>query len=166
MEGTTAGAVAVLDDDIRFLRMVERALQANGLRVQPVTTPDPGDAVRVVEQSDVCAALIDIFMYGEAAGFEVIDRLRTNPATARLPIIVTSGARREIARKRDFLRDARCAVLEKPFGIDELLCCIDRAIAGDDPAKRDRQYRRGARAAPLSRPWKECVEASSRGRCA
>lgn len=134
VEGTAAGAVAVLDDDLRFLRMVERALQAHGLRMQPVTTPDPDDAVRVVEQSYASAALIDIYMYGEAAGFEVIDRLRANPATAAIPIIVTSGARREIARNREFLRAAHCAVLQKPFGIDDLLCFVDRAIAGEDPS--------------------------------
>ncbi|HXK33186.1 MAG TPA: response regulator [Dehalococcoidia bacterium] len=134
MEGTTAGAVAVLDDDLRFLRMVERMLQGHGLRMQPVTTPDPDDAVRVVEQSDASAALIDIYMYGEAAGFSVIDRLRANPATAGIPIIVTSAARREIARNREFLRAARCAVLQKPFGMDDLLCCVDRAIAGEDIA--------------------------------
>lgn len=122
------GAIAVFDDDLRFLRMVERALQGHGLEMQPVTTPDLDDAVRVVAMSDARAALIDIYMYGESAGFDLIDRLRHNAETAGIPIIVTSGAYRDINKHRDFLREMNCAVLPKPFEVEQLLATVDSAI--------------------------------------
>jgi DNA-binding NtrC family response regulator len=136
VSGSEAGAVAVFDDDLRFLRMVERALESHGLHMQPVTTPDLDDAVRVVALSDARAALIDIYMYGEAAGFDVIDRLRHNPETAGIPIIVTSGAYRDINKHRDFLRENNCSVLPKPFEVDQLLTTVDSAlVAGKVPAQ-------------------------------
>jgi len=122
--------VAVLDDDVQFIRMVERILKTDGLPIQPVTTPDLDEAVRVVAMTDCRAALVDIYMYGEAAGFELIERLRAQPVTAELPLIVTSGAYREIARRVPFLQHHGCSILPKPFEVDALLSQVRQAQAG------------------------------------
>jgi DNA-binding response OmpR family regulator len=113
--------VAVLDDDIKFIRMVERVLNSQEMGICPVTTVDLDEAVRVIGESDCQVALVDIFMYGSAAGFDVIERLRSNPATAEMPLIVTSAARREVAKHLQFLRQHHCDVLFKPFDCDELI---------------------------------------------
>src|SRR5688572_18712191 len=107
--------IAVLDDDVQFIRMVERILKTEGTPIQPVTTPDLDEAVRVVAETDCQAALVDIYMYGEAAGFELVELLRSNAATADMPLIVTSGAYQEIARRVPFLQRHGCLVLPKPF---------------------------------------------------
>lgn len=117
----------MLDDDITFIRMVERILRTEDIDIQPVTTPDLDDAVRVVGMSGCRAALVDIYMYGEAAGFELIERLRADPATASLPLIVTSGAYREIARRVPFLQAHGCSILPKPFEVDALLSRVRQA---------------------------------------
>ena len=114
-------SVAVLDDDIKFIRLVERILRDEHIGVQPVTTLDVDEAVRVVEKSGCSAALVDIYMYGDCAGFTVIEKLRANPSTAELPLIVTSGAHREIGRKVGFLVKNKCTVLLKPFDVDDLV---------------------------------------------
>ncbi|MEX2225034.1 MAG: response regulator [Dehalococcoidia bacterium] len=125
--------VAVLDDDVQFIRMVERILKTDGLQIQPVTTPDLDEAARVVAMTNCRVALVDIYMYGEAAGFELIERLRQQPMTANLPLIVTSGAYREIARHVPFLQHHRCSILPKPFEVDALISQIHHAHAGDAP---------------------------------
>jgi len=111
----------VLDDDIRFIRLVERILKAESIDVQPVTTLYVDEAIRVIADTHCDAALVDVYMYGSALGFTMIERLREHPATAALPIIVASSARREIGRRVAFLQQHGCGVLVKPFNIDELL---------------------------------------------
>jgi two-component system, OmpR family, alkaline phosphatase synthesis response regulator PhoP len=120
-------SVAVLDDDIKFIRLVERILRDEHLDVQPVTTLDLDEAVRVVEQSGCRAALIDVYMYGDCAGFALVEKLRANPATANLPLIVTSAAHREVGRKVGFLVKNNCSVLLKPFDVDDLVAKVRAA---------------------------------------
>ena len=119
--------VAVIDDDIRFIRLIERVLALEGVGIQPITTLDLDEAVRIVGESHCQAALIDVYMYGDALGFRLIEKLRSAGATAALPLIVTSGARREIGRKVAFLQQQRCSVLLKPFKPEELLAKLPLA---------------------------------------
>jgi DNA-binding response OmpR family regulator len=120
-------SVAVLDDDIKFIRLVERILREEHIDVLPVTTLDLDEAVRVVEQSGCSAALVDIYMYGDCAGFSLIEKLRANPSTMDLPLIVTSAAHREVGRKVGFLVQNKCSVLLKPFEVDDLLAKVRAA---------------------------------------
>lgn len=119
--------VVVIDDDLQFIRMVERALKAEGIPVQAVTTPDVDEAAAIVARSGCRAALVDVYMYGETLGFTLIERLRGEPSTASVPLIVTSGARREIGRRVEFLQAQGCGVLLKPFALDELLTRVYEA---------------------------------------
>jgi CheY-like chemotaxis protein len=125
--------IAVLDDDTQFIRLVERVLRDERVEVQPVTTLDLDEAVRVVSESNSAAALVDVYMYGSAQGFELVERLRSDPATERLAIIVTSGAHREIGKKAGFLNEHRCSVLLKPFDNSDLISRVRQAIDGAAP---------------------------------
>ena len=128
--------VAVLDDDVQFIRMVERILGTEDIPVQPVTTPDLDEAVNVVAMTQCRAALVDIYIYGEVAGFELVERLRANAATADIPIIVTSGAYREIARHIPFLQQHHCSILPKPFEVDALLSRVSEGTAAEGSSLR------------------------------
>lgn len=125
-----ATVIALLDDDIRFIRMVERVLRDEGVGIIPVTTPDLDEAVAVIESQRCDLAMVDVFMYDNAAGFEVVERLRSHAATAHLPLLVTSGAHREVARRVEFLREHRCGLLLKPFTPDDLVSTIREYLAG------------------------------------
>lgn len=127
--------VAVIDDDIKFIRMLERALGTHEIPILPVTTLDIDEAVRVIEDAGCRAAVVDVFMYGDALGFSLVEKLRERPTLASLPIIVSSGARREIGRKVNFLQDQRCSVLLKPFDINELVARINGAPEPAEPAE-------------------------------
>ncbi len=118
---TTATRVAVLDDDIRFIRMVERILHTQNIAIEPITTMDIDEAIAVIASTGCNAAIVDVYMYGSQQGFTLVERLRSDPATAELPIIVASGARREIGKRVSFLQEHRCDILLKPFGVDDLL---------------------------------------------
>ncbi len=117
--------IAVIDDDAPFIRFMERALATIGYDCQPITTFDIDDAVRIVEQGNFEAAIVDVFMYNRASGFACVDAIRSRSACADLPLIVASGAQNKIASQMSLLRDAGCAALAKPFGLDDLV----RALA-------------------------------------
>ena len=119
-----ANRIAVLDDDIKFIRLVERVLQGIEIEIQPVTTPDLDEAVRVVRATGCQAALVDLYMYGDPSGFRLVEKLRGDPATNDLPVILTSGAHRELGRRVSFLVEHHCSVLLKPFSVQELLARV------------------------------------------
>jgi CheY-like chemotaxis protein len=118
--------IAVIDDDAPFIRFIERALGVLGYECCPITTFDIDEAVRVIAEARCDAAIVDVFMYNNPSGLACVDAIRAHPATAALPIIVASGAQDKLAKADSFLRGHRCAVLAKPFGIDDL----DGALTG------------------------------------
>jgi DNA-binding response OmpR family regulator len=126
--------IALIDDDILFIRMVERVLFGERTDVVPITTLDPEEAVEIIATGDFSLALIDVMMYGHAAGFDLVERLRAHDATASMPIVITSGAQREIGRRVDFLQEHNCSVLLKPFEPEELVSRV-RSFALPDQAK-------------------------------
>lgn len=158
---TPTATIAVLDDDIRFIRMVERVLREADIAVLPVTTLDLDEAVAVIGAAGCGLALIDVFMYDNAAGFDLVERLRAHPATARLPLVVSSGARREVERRADFLREHQCGLLFKPFTPDDLIATVRQHLAAPAPALREAAIRTPAGTAPaaLSRRYAGPAEA-------
>lgn len=121
-EGAVEGeTVAVLDDDVQFIRMIERVLTSERMHIQPITTPDIDEALRVLATARCSAALVDVYMYGESLGFKLVERLREHPEFSSMHVVVTSAARRELMKKSGFLRELGCSVLLKPFEIDELI---------------------------------------------
>jgi DNA-binding response OmpR family regulator len=113
--------VAVIDDDIVYIRLVERLLVDEQVPVLPVTTLDVEEALHVIAGSGARAAIVDVYMYGETLGFSLVERLRAHPATASMPIVVVSGARKEIGRNVDFLEAHGCSIVLKPFDAEDLL---------------------------------------------
>jgi CheY-like chemotaxis protein len=120
--------VGVLDDDVVFIRFVERVLSTVGIEVQPVTTFDLGEAVRVISSTNCDVAFVDIFMYEGVHGFACVERLRAEADTRDLPIVVTTGAHDLVAQRSQFLARNACRVLLKPFSVDDLL----RTLKGSD----------------------------------
>ena len=127
--------VVVFDDDVRFIRLVERVLAGEGIRIEPITTDDLDDGLKIVAAHAPLAIVADIYMYDVARGFEFIERLKSEPATRSFPIIVASGADRELRRSATWLDDMGCAVLPKPFSADELVDCVLHAHLRPQPAQ-------------------------------
>ncbi len=134
LEAISRGRVAVFDDDIQFIRLVERVLKCVNIDIEPVTTPNVEEAVRVVSCGGCQAALVDLYMYGDIRGLQMVEELRHNPDTAELPLIVTSAAHRELGRRVSFLVEHHCSVLLKPFSIDDLLNRIGIPSASNSDA--------------------------------
>src|SRR5260221_228239 len=93
--------ILVLEDEDSIRRMISALVQARGFEVIGVAS-----GVKALDEATKTApdvAILDLMVPGAFDGFEVCRRLRQNPATARIPIIIISAlddpASREKATK-------------------------------------------------------------------
>jgi two-component system phosphate regulon response regulator PhoB len=87
-----APCVLVAEDDRFIRRIAEIALERQGFTVR--TAEDGESALRQVRESPPDVVLLDLIM-PKVQGFEVLRRLKQDPATAGVPIIVLSSLGQE-----------------------------------------------------------------------
>lgn len=80
-----AERILIIDDDLDTLRLVGLMLQRQGYEISAATNGEQGLAKAIEEKPNL--VLLDIMMPG-MDGYEVARRLRQNPATANLPILM------------------------------------------------------------------------------
>ena len=116
--------VLVVDDDPATSTLLHALLRRRGYVCELV-----GDGRKAIERlrvNDYSAVLLDLMLPG-AFGFDVIRFLRAErPAIADRVVVVTAACP---ATLRDFDHSSVCALLHKPFDIDELVQKVDTCAA-------------------------------------
>ena len=84
----TTKKILVIEDNAINLRMVSYALTEQGYKVITATNGLVG--FRKINEEHPDLVILDIMLPG-LDGYDICDRVRTNPETEKLPIIVTSG---------------------------------------------------------------------------
>lgn len=111
--------ILIADDDEGILEVVKIVFQEKGYHTIPINN---GQTIydQVVEQQPHLV-LIDLWMPGEN-GEKVTRRLKANPHTQHIPVIILSAN-----RKTEEISNAAAAdgFLLKPFDIDELENLVD-----------------------------------------
>lgn len=114
--------VLVIDDKADTLQLLRR--YASGSRYRLITVSDPEQALEAARQAAPQVIVLDVMM-PHVDGWELLGRLRENPATGATPIIVhTILAQRDLALllgASDFLR--------KPVSRADFLAALDRQLA-------------------------------------
>ncbi len=113
------GTVLVVDDDPFIVDFLEAALEDEGYHV--LTTVN-GGAIPLARDQHPDVILLDIMMPG-MDGIEVSQRLRQDPVTANIPIIVMSAQDRLRTTSALVQSDDR---LPKPFDLDRLYATVAR----------------------------------------
>lgn len=72
--------------------------------------------------------ILDYMWAGDDNGWSMLQMLRMDRATARTPIILCTGAKREIEDLGDRLTEQNVRVILKPFDIDEVLGMIAQEL--------------------------------------
>jgi len=80
--------------------------------------------VLLLDDDDVFRSALSELLQDDGHAVRAYGSITELPDLAELPIIVASGARREIGRRVEFLQAHRCTVLLKPFGADELIAKV------------------------------------------
>ncbi|MGK3965300.1 PleD family two-component system response regulator [Sorangium sp. So ce118] len=121
--------ILLCEDQDAIRRMIEALVGASGHEVVGVGTGPEAVERALTEPFDML--LLDLMLPGSMDGFEVCARLRADPGTSSLPIVVISALDDPDARVRAE-RLGATAYYAKPFRPLELL----ELIGGLKPARR------------------------------
>ena len=123
------GRVLVVDDDDVIRQLITVNLELEGFEV--ATAVDGQDCLDKVVDFDPAVITLDIMM-PRLDGWEAASRLRADPKTAGVKVVLLSAR----AQEADLARGSRIGVdayLTKPFDPDELIEVV-RTLAGLPPA--------------------------------
>ena len=122
LDPATPPLIVVVEDDSTFGKLLETVLTDERYRTMLVARA--ADAEQVIRQAQPVPVMLDLQLESPDAGERVLEHLLADPATARIPVLVTSGFALEQRGLTRRLRDRGCAVLAKPFSMDTLLTTI------------------------------------------
>lgn len=117
--------ILIIDDEQRIRRLIPELFESGDYSFESARTGAEGVAQAVENPPDL--VITDLMLPG-VHGFEVIRRLRANPATARVPILVLS-AKVYPPDRRKALDLGADDFLEKPFRIEELTAAVEKRLA-------------------------------------
>ena len=123
------GRVLVVDDDTVIRQLITVNLELEGFEV--ATAVDGQDCLDKVKEVQPDVITLDIMM-PRLDGWEAAGRLRSDPETAGIKVVLLSAR----AQEADLERGSRIGVdayLTKPFDPDELIEVV-RRLAGLPPA--------------------------------
>lgn len=118
-------SITVIDDDKELLKLVRSFLNKKGFSVSVFT--DWFKAIKNIRLYQPQLVILDVFLK-DFDGFEVCKRLKANPFTRHIPVLMYSGFPK--------VEDAaiyECGAREfisKPFSIDEFMSKINHILPG------------------------------------
>jgi DNA-binding response OmpR family regulator len=115
--------ILVVEDQDSIRRMIEALVQARGYQVTAVASGTKAIDVAMTEPPDL--VLLDLMLPGQYDGFEVCRRLRDDPMTKRVPVVVISALDDAESRAKASQAGAN-AYYTKPFSPIALLKEIER----------------------------------------
>ncbi len=118
----TPPLIVVVEDDHAFRELLGAFLTDEGYRT--ILVERAADAGHVIRKEQPALVILDLRLESPDAGERVLDELTSDPATATIPVIVSSGHALEQRGLTRRLRERGCAVLPKPFSLDTLLTTI------------------------------------------
>jgi DNA-binding response OmpR family regulator len=116
--------ILIIEDDPEAAHILELSLKREGYTVGIAMDGTQGLSAVQTQRPDL--VLLDLMM-PDVDGFEVCRRIRANPATARLPIIVVS-ARTQDADKQMAAKVGASGYLTKPYRRADLLAAIEARL--------------------------------------
>ena len=119
--------VLATEDDPAVRRLLVEVLEGEGYRVS-VSTAQEVDEVALLAPDLV---LLDHRAAGAGAGWGFLERLKADPATAAVPVLVLTTAAREAGEQAARFRAIDVALMLKPFEVNALLAEVERRLDGE-----------------------------------
>jgi DNA-binding NtrC family response regulator len=123
--------IAVVADDADVAMLLGEALEDTGHSVAACVRPD--DAMAWLREHPADLVLVDVWLRTPQEGWDLITKLREDPATSSIPVIVCSDDTWH-DRVAKLLPPSNLPVLHKPFDLEELDDVVGHALTGDRQA--------------------------------
>jgi DNA-binding response OmpR family regulator len=117
--------VVVIDTDREVAGIFSAILHGEGY--QACVCPADRATHEQIGQLHPEVVIVDLHYIRPQATLGLLEQLRRTPATARVPLVVTSTSEQLLAQHAAQLDDLGCATLAKPFLIERLLDQLDTA---------------------------------------
>lgn len=127
--------IYIVEDDANIRKMLVFAIAREGYEIKEFH--DASTLYDSLEKEMAQLLILDIMLPGED-GFTVLEKLRGNPSTKRLPVIILTAKNSEIDKLRG-LDGGADDYVTKPFGIAELMARI-RAVIRRSEIQTDSIY--------------------------
>jgi CheY-like chemotaxis protein len=114
--------ILLADDSMTAQNMGKKILSDAGYDV--VSVSNGAAAVKKIAEINPSLCILDIYMPGYT-GLEVCDKVKSSPATARMPVLLTVG-KMEPYKPEEGARVRADGVIVKPFEASELLRAVQR----------------------------------------
>lgn len=121
MSSVTKPAILVVDDEVTILELIRDILEGEGFTV--LIARSGTTALRLLQNTSVALVLTDLMM-PQLSGLELARRLRADPKTASIPLILMSAA------MPSGVSDLFADIIHKPFPIEKVAQVIRRSLPG------------------------------------
>lgn len=159
--------IAVIEDDAAVLDVITECLSNEGYRT--LAYRQAAGAYEFVEYERPDAVILDIRMEHPRAGLGVLQRLRRDPATGGIPVLVCTADEQFASGWQRTLADLRSTVITKPFDIAALLMTVEQILSPPEhrtdkpPSPNGRIITQPMPPAPAIRPVVGLVDTDGRG---
>lgn len=116
--------ILIIDDNADARLLLSLWLKGHGYKT--VYAADSLEAITTARHARPDAILLDLGLPG-SSGFLVLDRLKTIPALAPIPVIIVSAEEPEVAQARALTAGA-VAFLQKPVAQGTLVSKVEEAL--------------------------------------
>ena len=124
--------ILVINDVPVLLEVFRDLLEGEGYRVSLDNFSDFDLAGKLadVKRLKPDAVILDFIFGGEPLGWQLLQLLKLDRATERIPVVVCTAAAAQVKDLEGHLRTMGVATVLKPFDIDTLLAAVAQALAG------------------------------------
>lgn len=127
-----SGSVLIIDDDDKARRLTQEAV-SKGLPGYTVRTANGGEAGLTAILADPPSLVILDLMMPDIDGFEVLDRMRANERTQRVPVVILSGRQLSLGDVKRLEPHAAVTLHGKDILTeDEVVAALHRSLFGED----------------------------------
>jgi two-component system response regulator ChvI len=119
-----AQRIAVIDDDGAIRDLLAEALADEGY--EPLVFTDGAAALPALGDQPPDALILDLRLPPPLDGWALLARLQADPLLRALPVLVCTGDERAVRDQAAVLDRPNCAVLIKPFDLDDLFALLVR----------------------------------------
>ncbi len=120
--------ILVVNDTQEILELFQAILEEEAGYKVTLTSIRP-QMLEMVKEIMPDLIISDHVFGDEKVGWQFIQRLKMDRETANIPIIVCSGAIKELREMEGYLTSKDIGVLYKPFDVDELIQLVETKLA-------------------------------------